>query len=88
MTQKQILNGDTDFAAMKKIKNVMANLISEFKNGENLKFEGKYQENFEQRLMMLEHDFDGLARRVLNLKFMYPTESSRNINYSDFLTEK
>lgn len=27
-------------------------------------------------------------RRVLNLKFMHPTDSKRNIDYSKFITEK
>ena len=37
---------------------------------------------------MLEHDFDGISRRVLNLKFMYPTEAARNIDYSKFVSEQ
>ena len=53
-----------------------------------MKFEGEYKDNFEKRLMLLEHDFDGLTRRVLNLKYMYPTEGNRSLDYSKFITEK
>jgi len=36
----------------------------------------------------LEHDFDGLMRRFINLKYMYPNGENRNIDYSKFLSEK
>jgi hypothetical protein len=37
---------------------------------------------------MMEHDIDGLMRRVLNLKMMYPTEGARSIDYNRFVSEQ
>ena len=62
-------------------------LVSEFKTNKDLKFEGQYKENYGKRLLALEHEFDGLIRRFLNVKFMYPDSGARNIDYMKFVTE-
>ena len=53
-----------------------------------MKFDGQFRENFQQRLLLLEHDFEGLMRRFINLKYMYPNGENRNIDYSKFISEK
>ena len=83
-----IVNGDTDFVALKNMKDAMFELRGEFKSNSGTQFKGEFQENFDKRLMLLEHDFDGVMRRVLNLKFMYPNEPARNIDYTKFISEK
>ena len=82
-----VLSGDTDFAHLKNMQRSMLDLVSEFKTSKDLKFEGKYKETFEKRLTMLEHEFDGLIRRFLNVKFMYPDSGARNVDYMKFVTE-
>ena len=36
--------------------------------------------------MLLEHEFDGLIRRVLNIKSMYPDSGARNVDYMKFVS--
>ena len=53
----------------------------------DMKFEDKYKEAFERRLLHLEHQLEGLSRRMLNLKYMYPEQGARNLDYDKFITE-
>lgn len=38
-----VVNGDTDFVALKNMKNAMLELINEFKSRDNLVFKGEYR---------------------------------------------
>jgi len=85
-----IIRGPSDFALLKGLKNALLGLRAEFVGDSTgrLVVEGDKREDFNRRLLLLEHEIDGLLKRRINFSLKDEDGGSRTLDYTNILNEK
>jgi hypothetical protein len=85
-----IIRGPSDFALLKGFKNALLALRGDFAGDSNgrLVVEGDKREDFNRRLLLLEHEIDGLLKRRINFSLKDQEGGHRTMDYTNLLNEK
>jgi len=85
-----LLQGGSDMAVLRSIRNAIINLQQEFtsEEGPTIKFDVQRRDDFSKRLLLLEGEVDGLLRKRINYTAHDQATGERVLDYSNLLNEK
>lgn len=82
-----ILSSSNDISSLRNMRNVLLELMSEFKTeGSKFTVVGEQKDAFNKRLLLLESEMDGLLKRRVNATTSDAT--GRTLDYDNFINEK
>jgi hypothetical protein len=86
-SERIVINGSSDVTLLSAIRGAILSLKNDVFNGENnIIVSSGGAEFFDRRLLLLEHELDGLLRRKIN--YTVQGEGGRVLDYSGILNEK
>lgn len=82
-----VISGYSDIGALRNLKNVLLSLQTEFgQEGTRVSLSGVQKDEFNKRLLLLEHEIDGMMKRKINAS---STDSTgRVLDFTLILNEK
>ena len=84
-----VIHGESDFAILKNLRNVLLSLQTEFtEGGSKVVFTGEKKDDLNKRLILLEGEIDGLLKRKINYSVRDNVGGTRVLDYTGILNEK
>ena len=84
-----VIHGESDFALLRNLKNILLGLQTEFtEGGAKVTFTGYKKDDVNKRLILLEHEIDGLLKRKINYATRDELGGTRFMDYTGLLNEK
>jgi len=83
-----IIHGPSDFALLRGFKNALLALRNDFTSESHLLVDADRKEEFSRRLLLLEHEIDGLLKRRINYSLKDQEGGHRTLDYTSILNEK
>ncbi len=85
-----LLQGGSDLAILRSIRNALLNLQQEFSSeeGPRIVFDSQRKDDFAKRLLLLESEVDGLLKRRINYTAGDQVSGERTLDYTVILNEK
>lgn len=85
----EILPGGTNYSILSDFKGSIVRLWEDFFSGKNsIQLEADKKEQLQKRLMLLEHEVDGLLRRRITFSVKDGQGGHRSLDYTGLLNEK
>ncbi len=86
--ERVVINGSSDVTLLSSIRGALLRLKEDvFSNQETFVINGDSRGQFERRLLLLEHEIDGLLKRKINYT-VREGEANRYLDYTGILNEK
>lgn len=84
-----VIRGESDYALLSNLRNILLGLQTEFtQGGAKVTFSGEQKDDFNKRLLLLEHEIDGLLKRKINYAARDEVGGTRVMDYTGLLNEK
>jgi len=89
-TEGVVLSGGSDFSMLNGFKGALLALKSDFfgQGGEKITITGNKREELDRRLLLLEHEIDGVLKRRINFSVRDEQGGQRTMDYTGLLNEK
>ena len=87
---KVILSGGSDFSQLNGFKGALLALRNDFfgQGSERITIQGEKREELDRRMLLLEHEIDGLLKRRINFSVRDKESGHRVMDYTGLLNEK
>ena len=83
-----VVSGSSDYGQLSGLKNAVLLLVQEFfGSGSQVAIQGEKRDDLQRRLLLVEHEIDGLLRRRIEFS-VKDANGSRNLDYTGLLNEK
>jgi hypothetical protein len=83
-----VIHGSSDYAQLNGLKNAILALRQDFFSaGNGLQLQGEKRDDLDRRLLLVEHEIDGLLRRRIEYS-VKDANGSRNLDFTGLLNEK